>query len=267
MSSFKIEEKFYFSDEIGTLFSSLLGLFQFCSELCEADLDDKDSYKIIRKTDEQPSKLLVETSQKAKDEGRQVPKGLFAKSFERIPNDKPIGPCQFRTGRRYIQQDNFPVDSDLDMYLGLMRTMSSDLQNLKSFDSQVSFDLATGAELEFQFLCDEFERLFPLLDDNMLQALETYYPTQIQYLKTQKLDRIVIEEFFMFPNGDQDVECLADMLHYLRALTTDGLNLVGSCSQVSPKEYQEFLDDLGAPCEELPLPRILSFKKEGCSQV
>lgn len=264
MSSFRNEEKFFFSDEIGTLFSSILGLFQFCSELCEADLEDN----VIRKTGQKPSKSLVEKTNKAEDEGRKVPKGLFAKSFERIPNDKPIGPCQFRTGHRYIQQDNFPVDSDLDMYLGLMRTMSSDLQNLKSFDSQLSFELASGAELEFQLLCEEFERLFPLLDDNMLQALETYYPTQIQYLKTQKLDRIVIQEFFMFPNGDEDVECLADMLHYVRALTTDGVNLVGSCSQVSPKEYQEFLDDLGAPrSEELPLPRVLSLKRGGLSQV
>jgi hypothetical protein len=264
MSSYKNEENFFLSDEIGTLFSSLLGLFQFCSELCGADIEDT----VIRKTDEKPSKLLLEKSHKAKDEGLKVPKGLFAKSFERIPNDRPIGPCQFRTGHRYIQQDNFPVDSDLDLYLGLMRNMSSELQNLKSFDSQVSFDLATGEELEFQLMCDDFERLFPQLDDNMLQALETYYPTQIQYLKTQKLDRIILEEFFMFPNGDQDVDCLSDMLFYLRALTTDGLNLVGSCSQVSPKEYREFLDDLGSPCpEELPLPKVLSLKSEGWSQI
>ena len=54
-----------------------------------------------------------------------LPKGLFALSFEKIPCNEPIKPCQFRTGRRYIQPDNFPDDDGLDHYLGYMAKLSS----------------------------------------------------------------------------------------------------------------------------------------------
>jgi len=104
------------------------GVFTVVTSLCE---DDEEEGHVIRK-ECSPSKLLLtkQQSSEKKDE-LDLPKGLFALSFEKIPCNEPIKPCQFRTGRRYIQPDNFPDDDGLDHYLGYMAKLSSKLSDAK----------------------------------------------------------------------------------------------------------------------------------------
>merc|ERR1711953_1458639 len=179
-----------------------------------------------------------------------LPKGLFALSFEKIPCDKPIKPCQFRTGRRYIQPDNFPDDDGLDHYLGMMSKLSSKMVALKTTDSSLSFDFATEDHLEFQFCAEQFVDLFPMLDGNMLQALKSYYPHQVDFLMSESLDIELVKNYFTFPNGEEDVDTIGDMCYYLRALAEDAQDLASRNPQVTPKDYQDFLEDL----TDIPLP-------------
>jgi len=208
------------------------GLFATVKSWCEFVEDEEDC--IIRK-EFVPSQELIK-------EEKQGPKGLFARSFEKIPCNEPIKSCQYRTGRRYIQADNFPEDDALDHYLGLMNRASSHMHTLKTSDSLASFCLATSDELEFQQLCREFVELFPQLDGNMIQALVSYYPQQIECLvANQTLTVEFVQEFFTFPDGKEDFETLEEMFFYVRTLVKDGQHLAKENPEISPKDYQDFM--------------------------
>jgi len=224
------------------------GFFTMVTSLCEyADGDEEE--QIIRKKGA-PSQELV----KKETEG---PKGLFALSFSKIPCDLPIKPCQYRTGRRYIQADNFPADDDLDHYLGLMNQVSNGLQmhKLTTNDSTLSFDFASEDDLEFQLQCERMSELFPQLDSTMLKALSSYFPHHVEYLQDQDLDGAIVQEYFTSPNGEEDLSSLSEMLFYVRALVEDA-DLATKVPVPSPQDYKEFMFNLNAQDEADMLPLV-----------
>jgi len=224
------------------------GFFTMVTSLCEyADGDEEE--QIIRKKGA-PSQELV----KKETEG---PKGLFALSFSKIPCDLPIKPCQYRTGRRYIQADNFPADDDLDHYLGLMNQVSNDLQmhKLTTNDSTLSFDFASEDDLEFQLQCERMSELYPQLDSTMLKALSSYFPHHVEYLQDQDLDGAIVQEYFTSPNGEEDLSSLSEMLFYVRALVEDA-DLATKVPVPSPQDYKEFMFNLNAQDEADRLPLV-----------
>jgi len=221
------------------------GFFTMVTSFCEyADEDEQE--QIIRKKGE-PSQELV----KKETEG---PKGLFALSFSKIPCDLPIKPCQYRTGRRYIQADNFPADDDLDHYLGLMNQVSN-MHKLTTNDSTLSFDFATEDDLEFQLQSERMSELFPQLDSTMLKALSTQFPHQVEYLQDQDLDGVFVQEYFTSPNGEEDFSSLTEMLFYVRALVEDA-DLATKVPVPSPQDYQKFMYNLNVHDETDVLPLI-----------
>jgi len=221
------------------------GFFTMVTSLCEyADGDEEE--QIIRKKGA-PSQELV----KKETEG---PKGLFALSFSKIPCDLPIKPCQYRTGRRYIQADNFPADDDLDHYLGLMNQVSN-MHKLTTNDSTLSFDFASEDDLEFQLQCERMSELFPQLDSTMLKALSSYFPHHVEYLQDQDLDGAIVQEYFTSPNGEEDLSSLSEMLFYVRALVEDA-DLATKVPVPSPQDYQEFMFNLNAQDEADMLPLV-----------
>jgi len=225
------------------------GFFTMVTSLCEyADGDEEE--QIIRKKGA-PSQELV----KKETEG---PKGLFALSFSKIPCDLPIKPCQYRTGRRYIQADNFPADDDLDHYLGLMNQVSNDLSQMHKLttnDSTLSFDFASEDDLEFQLQCERMSELFPQLDSTMLKALSSYFPHHVEYLQDQDLDGAIVQEYFTSPNGEEDLSSLSEMLFYVRALVEDA-DLATKVPVPSPQDYKEFMFNLNAQDEADMLPLV-----------
>jgi len=224
------------------------GFFTMVTSLCEyADGDEEE--QIIRKKGA-PSQELV----KKETEG---PKGLFALSFSKIPCDLPIKPCQYRTGRRYIQADNFPADDDLDHYLGLMNQVSNDLQmhKLTTNDSTLSFDFASEDDLEFQLQCERMSELYPQLDSTMLKALSSYFPHHVEYLQDQDLDGAIVQEYFTSPNGEEDLSSLSEMLFYVRALVEDA-DLATKVPVPSPQDYKEFMYNLNVQDEADMLPLV-----------
>jgi len=225
------------------------GFFTMVTSLCEyADGDEEE--QIIRKKGA-PSQELV----KKETEG---PKGLFALSFSKIPCDLPIKPCQYRTGRRYIQADNFPADDDLDHYLGLMNQVSNDLSQmhkLSTNDSTLSFDFASEDDLEFQLQCERMSELYPQLDSTMLKALSSYFPHHVEYLQDQDLDGAIVQEYFTSPNGEEDLSSLSEMLFYVRALVEDA-DLATKVPVPSPQDYKEFMFNLNAQDEADRLPLV-----------
>lgn len=221
------------------------GFFTMVTSLCEyADGDEEE--QIIRKKGA-PSQELV----KKETEG---PKGLFALSFSKIPCDLPIKPCQYRTGRRYIQADNFPADDDLDHYLGLMNQVSN-MHKLTTNDSTLSFDFASEDDLEFQLQCERMSELFPQLDSTMLKALSSYFPHHVEYLQDQDLDGAIVQEYFTSPNGEEDLSSLSEMLFYVRALVEDA-DLATKVPVPSPQDYKEFMFNLNAQDEADMLPLV-----------
>jgi len=225
------------------------GFFTMVTSLCEyADGDEEE--QIIRKKGA-PSQELV----KKETEG---PKGLFALSFSKIPCDLPIKPCQYRTGRRYIQADNFPADDDLDHYLGLMNQVSNDLSQmhkLSTNDSTLSFDFASEDDLEFQLQCERMSELYPQLDSTMLKALSSYFPHHVEYLQDQDLDGAIVQDYFTSPNGEEDLSSLSEMLFYVRALVEDA-DLATKVPVPSPQDYKEFMFNLNAQDEADRLPLV-----------
>lgn len=216
------------------------GFFTMVTSLCEyADEDEED--QIMRKKGE-PSQELV----KKENEGS---KGLFALSFSKIPCNLPIKPCQFRTGRRYIQPDNFPADDDLDHYLGLMDKVSS-MHKLTTNDSTLSFDFASEDHLEFHIQSERLSELFPQLDSTMLIALTSQFPHHVEYLKDQDLDGDNVKEYFTSPNGEEDFLSLSEMLFYVKALVED-TDLATKIPVPSPQDYQEFMYNLNVEDETL----------------
>jgi len=240
------------------------GFFTMVTSLCEyADEDEED--QIMRKKGE-PSQELV----KKENEGS---KGLFALSFSKIPCNLPIKPCQFRTGRRYIQPDNFPADDDLDHYLGLMDKVSSvnlqlplstssnesvdilifpdsAMHKLTTNDSTLSFDFASEDHLEFHIQSERLSELFPQLDSTMLIALSSQFPHHVEYLKDQDLDGDNVKEYFTSPNGEEDFLSLSEMLFYVKALVED-TDLATKIPVPSPQDYQEFMYNLNVEDETL----------------
>jgi len=99
------------------------------------------------------------------------------RSFEKLPNDRPIRPCQFRTGRRYISADNFQTEKSFDKYLG-----REDSKKLSKMDS---FSLASDSVLEFQLLCEEFLNLFKTADESTLDRLLEFYKNEVSFLRSQ----------------------------------------------------------------------------------
>lgn len=235
-----IEQNFneFVAKEVVNALYYVSGLFTMVTSMCEYD---EEADNVTRKEGEASKALITQKKEQAECE---APKGLFALSFEKIPCDLPIKSCQYRTGRRYIQPDNFPYDDGLDHYLGLMNTLSNQMVSLKTTDSQLSFDFATEQQLEFQFLCEEFVDLFPKLNDAMLQALKSYYPHQVDFLKSEEINQKLMEDYFTLPNGEQDFDTLEQMCFYVRALAFQG----NDCATVnpegspSPQEYKTFLD-------------------------
>jgi hypothetical protein len=222
------------------------GFFTMVTSLCEyADGDEEE--QVIRKKGA-PSQELV----KKETEG---PKGLFALSFSKIPCDLPIKPCQYRTGRRYIQADNFPADDDLDHYLGLMNKVSS-MHKLTTNDSTLSFDFASEDDLEFQLQCERTSELFPQLDSTMLKALSSYFPHHVEYLQDQDLDGAIVQEYFTSPNGEEELSSLSEMLFYVRALVEDA-DLATKVPVPSPQDYKEFMFNLNVKDEADMLPLVL----------
>jgi len=219
------------------------GFFTMVTSLCEYAEEDEEE-RIVRKKGE-PSQELV----KKESEGS---KGLFALSFSKIPCNLPIQPCQFRTGRRYIQPDNFPADDDLDHYLGLMNQVSSNLQmhKLATNDSTLSFDFASEDHLEFHIQSEQMSELFPQLDDAMLTALSSQFPHHVEYFKNEDLDVVIVQEYFTSPNGDEDSLSLGEMLFYVKALVEDA-DLATKIPVPSPQDYQKFLHNLDVSDEAL----------------
>jgi len=232
-----VEQNFnnFVAKEVVSALYYVSGFFTMVTSLCE---DDEES--AITRKEETPSKTLM-LPKKQEDE-IEVPKGLFALSFEKIPCDLPIKSCQYRTGRRYIQPDNFPEDDCLDHYLGLMDRLSSQMTALKTDDSTLSFDFASEEQLEFQMLSKQFVELFAKLDDNMLQALKSYYPHQVDFLKDEVLDELAVQEYFTLPNGEEDLPTLEEMSFYVKALALEGQDLSTKNPETSPKEYVAFLE-------------------------
>jgi len=230
------------------------GLFTMVTSLCEYD---EEEGQIIRK-EGSPSKSLLSNAASVEESKATAPKGLFALSFEKIPCDQPIKPCQFRTGRRYIQPDNFPDDDGLDHYLGFMSRLSSKMEALKTNDSTLSFDFASEDHLEFQILSEQVVEYFPQLDENMLQALKSYFPHHMGYLSSQTLNPNIVQEYFTSPEGEEDILVLQEICFYLRALAEDAQNLSTKIPQVSPKDYEDFLDEIA---DTLPLPESVPMAK------
>jgi len=244
----EVEQTFneYVTKEVVNAVYYVSGLFTMVTGMCEYS-DEED----IARVEGEPSKSLMPK----KEEKSHKAKGLFALSFDKIPCDEPIKPCQFRTGRRYIQPDNFPEDDELDHYLGIMQQLSSNrdyalnpesnMLALKTDDSNLSFDFASEDHLEFQLQCEYFMEFFPQLDGSMLQALKSYYPHQVEFLKNETLSRESIEDYFTLPNGLEDIATLEEMLFYIRALAEDGKDLATKNPQITPKEYELFLESHG----------------------
>jgi len=223
------------------------GFFTMVTSLCEyADGDEEDQ---VQRKKGKPSQELVK---KENEES----KGLFALSFSKIPCDLPIKPCQFRTGRRYIQPDNFPADDDLDHYLGLMNQVSNGLQmhKLSTNDSTLSFDFASEDHLEFQIQSEKMSELFPQLDSTMLKALSSHFPHHVEYMQDQDLDGVKVQEYFTSPSGEEDFLSLSEMLFYVRALVEDA-DLATKIPVPSPQDYQEFMHNLNVEDETL-LPYV-----------
>jgi len=224
------------------------GFFTMVTSLCEyADGDEEDQ---VQRKKGKPSQELVK---KENEES----KGLFALSFSKIPCDLPIKPCQFRTGRRYIQPDNFPADDDLDHYLGLMNQVSNGIQmhKLSTNDSTLSFDFASEDHLEFQIQSEKMSELFPQLDSTMLKALSSHFPHHVEYMQDQDLDGVKVQEYFTSPSGEEDFLSLSEMLFYVRALVEDA-DLATKIPVPSPQDYQEFMHNLNVEDETL-LPYVL----------
>lgn len=235
----KVEQNFneFVAKEVISALNYITGVFTMVTSMCEYDEDDDE----VTRMEGSPSANLIT---KAADETLPVPRGLFALSFEKIPCNEPIKPCQFRTGRRYIQPDNFPSDDDLDHYLGLMNKISSRKTQLKSDESTLSFDLASEDHLQFQLLSEQFVEIFPTLDDNMLQALKSYYPLQVEFLQSEGIDEVSIQVYFSLPNGEEDIKTLEEMCYYIRALAEDAKDLATKVPQITPEEYQDFFVEL-----------------------
>lgn len=221
------------------------GFFTMVTSFCEYAEEDEEN-QIMRKEGE-PSQELV----KKEKEG---PKGLFALSFQKIPCDLPIKPCQYRTGRRYIQADNFPADDDLDHYLGLMDQVSN-MHKLSTNDSTLSFDFASEDHLEFQMQSERVAELFPQLDSTMLKALSLHFPHQVHYLQDQELDGDIVQEYFTLPNGEEDFSSLSEILFYVKALV-ENADLATKVPVPSPQDYQEFMYNLNVQDETDLLPLV-----------
>lgn len=237
MNVMPVEQNFpqFVAKEVLNGFYYVTGLFTLLTSLCEFDEEEED--KVIRK-DFVPSEELIEEEKETKPV---MKKGLFAMSFSKIPCNQPIKPCQYRTGRRYISADNFPQDDALDFYLGLMEKTSSCMK-LKTDDSTLSFDFATEDNLEFQIMSEECAELFPMLDQNMMQALKAYYPHQVDFLNSEDLNADSVQSYFTDPTGQEDLATLEEMCTYLRALTSEGKELALRNVQATPKEYEAILE-------------------------
>jgi len=140
--------------------------------------------------------------------------------------------------------------------------LSSKMEKLKTTDSTLSFDFATEDHLQFQMLSEQAVELFPKLDCNMLQALKSYYPHQVDFLMSQDLTSDLVQDYFTCPNGEEDIGTLEDMCFYLRALAEDAQDLATRNPQVTPKDYQDFLEENCCDNEPpLPVPELpASFK-------
>lgn len=248
MNVMPVEQNFpeFVAKEVMNGFHYVTGLFTLLTSLCEFDNEEEEG-EVIRK-EFVPSEELI----KEEKETKSVKKGLFAMSFEKIPCDQPIKACQYRTGRRYIAADNFPQDDALDFYLGLMEKTSSNMK-LKTDDSTLSFDFATEDHLEFQIMSEECAELFPMLDQNMMQALKAYYPHQVDFLNSEDLNANAVQTYFTLPTGEEDLATLEEMCTYLRALANEGKKSALRNSQVTPEEYQAILERCSPKDDILPL--------------
>merc|ERR1719499_1977271 len=174
----------------------LLTAFSQAIFLCFTSLCDADEPELEKEV----SKLLMPKR-----------KSLFARSFDALPANRPIRPCQFRTGKRFIHADNFQSETDFDRYLG------------KHGSGKVckadSFSLASDSALEFQMLCADFLRMFQRADEWILDRLGEHYHNEVSYLQSKKpLCVEQVQEFFFF-NGECDSEALTDLADCLRCVS------------------------------------------------
>lgn len=204
--------------------------------LCEYDMEEPASEVTTRKQGV-PSKELMPKAEKEKEKTRD----LFAMSFDKIPCDQIIKPCQFRTGRRYIQADNFPDDDGLNEYLGLMNKISSRMERLRTDDSTLSFDFATEDHLDFVCLAQEVAEKFQELDEPRMQALKAYYPHHVECL-SESLDENQIIQHFTSDNGEEDYQSLQELFFYIRELAEDAKDFSTRNPQSTPKEHLNLLE-------------------------
>lgn len=183
---------------------------------CFCDYDTNEP-QVIRKQIT-PSQDLRPSSEQGKISSK---RGFFATSFDKIPCDQVIKQCQFRTGRRYIQADNFPDDSSLDHYLGLMNKSSSIKEPLRTNESTLSIDFATEDHLDFCCLAQNIAEKLKDLDSNKIQAIRDYYPGLVDHISDDK-----IIEYFTSTSEKEDKESLQKLFFHIRKLgsTNDYIN-------------------------------------------
>jgi len=198
--------------------------------LCEYDMEEP-AIEVTRKQGVPPSKELMPKAEKEK-------RGLFAMSFDKIPCDQIIKQCQFRTGRRYIQADNFPDDDGLNEYLGLMNKISSRMERLRTDDSTLSFDFATEDHLDFVCLAQEVAEKFQELDEPRMQVLDE--PRMQEYL-SESLDENQVIQHFTSANGEEDYQSLQELFFYIRELAEDAKDFSTRNPQSTPKENLDLL--------------------------
>lgn len=239
------------------------GIFTAVASLCEYDMEEPE----VTRKQGMPSQELMPNAEKEKEKDMlPVPRGLFAMSFDKIPCDQIIKPCQFRTGRRYIQADNFPDDDGLDHYLGLMDKISSRMERLRTDDSTLSFDFATEDHLDFVCLAQEVAEKFQELDEPRIQALKAYYPHHVDYL-SESLDETKIIEYFTSVNGEEDYQSLQEFFFYIRELAEDAQDFSTRNPQSTPTDHflpTKHLDtDHFLPKMQTDLLEKCSFRSEG----
>lgn len=228
------------------------GLFSAVTGLCEYDMEEPQA--VTRKQGAPSQELVAKPVGEKELDALPVPRGLFAMSFDKIPCDQIIKPCQFRTGRRYIQADNFPDDDGLDHYLGLMDKISSRMDRMRTDCSTLSFDFATEDHLDFCCLAQDVAEKYQELDEPMLQALKAYYPHQVEYMNENLGEEDKIAEYFTSVDGKEDMQSLQEFFFFIRELA-DAKDLPTENPTCTPTEYVELLQKTSW-CEDSRLPLL-----------
>jgi hypothetical protein len=194
------ESSDFFDDENEGLLLSLVLAVTNAFSCCSKSQKQKDQATYV---DVKPSQTITAPREK----------GMFARSFDQIPCDRPIYDYQYKTGRRYVSGDNFPRSPDLDIYLAREKSLSR-------FDSTGSLTLATEANLDFHILADEFVGLFAKVSEAQVESLRSQFPEEVSYFLEhgERLTCLVVKQEFTHDDGAENLEALQEIVEILRGM-------------------------------------------------